>query len=140
VRLSIRVLLIAGATTWCAALFAAPVFNLSPVYEFFSAICHQQSARSWHIHGEPLAVCIRCASIYIGFLAGLLAFVKPNPRAFTRAAMATAAQWLLAVSVIDLVSLRVLTGVLLGAYAAPIVRTGVEQLFARRVRTANESM
>ena len=51
----------------------------------------------------------------------------------------TAMQWLLAVTVMDSELLRVLSGLLLGATAAPVIRTGVEEMFSR-VRTAHESM
>jgi hypothetical protein len=140
VKLPLRSLLILGATLWCLAIVAAPIFQLTPIYAVFSAICHQLPARSWHIHGEALAVCIRCAAIYFGFLAGLLILSKPNARWFTIAAGITAAEWLLAFAVFDSAILRALSGILLGASAAPIVRTGVEEMFARRVRTAHESM
>jgi len=48
-------------------------------------------------------------------------------------------QWLLAVTVLDSELLRVLSGLLLGATAAPVIRTGVEEMFSR-MRTAHESM
>lgn len=137
---SVRAALLFGTTLWCLAIVAAPLFHLTPIYLIFSAICHQLPARSWHIHGEPLAACIRCTAIYYGFLAGLLAFSKPRARWFRIAVAITAAEWLLAFAIFDSEILRTLSGILLGASAAPIVRTGVEELFARRVRTAHESM
>jgi hypothetical protein len=140
VKLPLRSLLILATTIWCLAIVAAPIFHLTPIYLAFSAICHQLPARSWHIHGESLAACIRCTAIYFGFLAGLLALSKPNARWFTIAAGITAAEWLLAFAVFDSAILRTLSGILLGASAAPIVRTGLEEMFARRVRTAHESM
>lgn len=142
-RLPLRSLLILGTTIWCLSIVAAPIFNLTPIYVFFSAICHQLPARSWHIHGEPLAACIRCTAIYVGFLAGLFTLSKPNARWFTIAVGITVAEWLLAFALFDSAILRTLSGILLGASAAPIVRTGLEEMFAllaRRVRTAHESM
>jgi uncharacterized membrane protein len=139
-RFSARSALLLGTTIWCLAIVAAPLFQLPPIYLIFSAICHQLPARSWHIHGEPLAVCIRCAAIYHGFLIGLLALPKPGARLFKIALAITAAEWLLAFTVFDSEILRALSGILLGASAAPIVRTGVEEMFAKRVRTAHESM
>ena len=44
------------------------------VYQFFHPICHQVEDRSFHILGEPLAVCIRCSSIYFAFLGGVLLY------------------------------------------------------------------
>ena len=129
-----------GAATWCLAIVAAPYFHLAPVYLFFSTICHQLPGRSWHLHGEPLAACIRCTSIYVGFLAGLVVLRTPNVRWLKLAATITLMEWLVAAAVFDSEILRVLSGVLLGATAAPIVRTGVEEMLTRSVRTAHESM
>jgi uncharacterized membrane protein len=132
--------LLAGAVIWCSAVFSAPVFHLYPLYSFFSSICHQLPDRSWHIHGEPLALCIRCTAISIGFFAGLLIFKEPDARRFTKAAAVTVLEWLLALAILDSEFLRVLSGILLGATAAPIIRTGVNELFTRRVRTAHDPM
>jgi uncharacterized membrane protein len=123
--------LICGAALWCLAIVAAPFFNIASIYEAFSIICHQQPARSWHIHGEPLAVCIRCASIYFGFFAGLLALRTPNVRWLKIALAVTMAEWLLAQVFLDSSLLRAMSGILLGGIAAPFVRAGVEQMFAR---------
>ena len=140
---SARAALLLGTTVWCLAIVAAPLFHLTPIYLFFSTICHQLPARSWHIHGEQLAVCIRCTAIYYGFLAGLLILSKPNARAFKIALVITATEWLVAFAVFDSEILRALSGIVLGASAAPIVRTGVEEMFARderlRISGANVS-
>jgi len=45
------------------------------IYYFFSPVCHQYDERSFHIFGYKLAVCSRCVSVYLGFLAGV--FVYP---------------------------------------------------------------
>jgi uncharacterized membrane protein len=137
---SVRAALLLGATVWCLAILAAPLFQWGPVYVFFSMICHQLPGRSWHLDGEPLALCIRCTSISFGFLAGLLVLHRPRIRWFTLAVAITAAEWLVAFVVFDSELLRALSGFLLGASAAPIVRSGVEEMFMRRVRTAYESM
>jgi len=64
---------------WCAGIIVAPVLkhaglngSADIVYSFFSRICHQNDARSFHVEGEKFGVCIRCSAIYFGFLAGLL--------------------------------------------------------------------
>jgi uncharacterized membrane protein len=126
-------ILVFGAALWCFAIIAAPVFHITSIYQFFSIICHQQSTRSWHIDGEPLAVCVRCASIYFGFLAGLLMLHTPNVRWLKLAIAATAAEWLFALLVMDIPLLRSMSGLLLGGVVAPFVRLGVEQMFARLV-------
>jgi uncharacterized membrane protein len=43
-----------------------------PIYRFFSRVCHQNPERVLHLLGYPLAVCIRCASIYFGFFIGIV--------------------------------------------------------------------
>lgn len=70
-----------GVLLWCFTLALAPVFAASGwsgpadfLYAFFHRICHQLEGRSFHIAGEPLAVCVRCSAIYFAFLAGTLAF------------------------------------------------------------------
>jgi uncharacterized membrane protein len=70
-----------GATAWCGMLLVAPIAasSGSPAlagvfYDFFRPICHQIDVRSLHLFGLPLAVCSRCSSIYVGFLAGTLAY------------------------------------------------------------------
>jgi uncharacterized membrane protein len=64
---------------WCAGIVAAPMLKHTGLqssgdvaYRFFSRVCHQDDARSFHLEGEKFGVCIRCSAIYFGFLAGLL--------------------------------------------------------------------
>lgn len=77
------VVIAGGVILWCAAIFLAPLFVAGSgpqeyigriLYEFFHRICHQLDDRSFHIAGEPLAVCMRCTSIYIAFVSGTLAY------------------------------------------------------------------
>ncbi|MBS1494542.1 MAG: DUF2085 domain-containing protein [Bacteroidetes bacterium] len=42
------------------------------IYYFFTPICHQQDARSFHLLGYKFAVCSRCTSIYLGFLIAVI--------------------------------------------------------------------
>jgi uncharacterized membrane protein len=139
VKRSVQLALILCSTVWCLAIVAAPLLELTPVYLFFSTICHQIPSRSWHIHGLQLGLCIRCTSLSLGFLGGLLLLRVPNVRWLKISIAITALEWLLAVTVVDSETLRVLSGLLLGAIAAPVVRTGLEETFIR-VRTAHESM
>ena len=44
------------------------------VYKGFSAACHQMPERSFHLWGLPLAVCARCAGLYVGAAAGVLLY------------------------------------------------------------------
>ena len=75
--------ILAGATLWCLGLIAAPVlvsyfgslaFFSHWMYSFYHTVCHQLDGRSFHVLGEPLVVCSRCASIYFAFLVGTLLY------------------------------------------------------------------
>ena len=80
-RLTYAVILL-GAALWCGLIVCAPVALAAPrfhplgtmLYAFFSPLCHQIDSRSFHVFGEPLAVCARCSSIYFGFFLGALAY------------------------------------------------------------------
>lgn len=60
----------------------------SPIYSFFSYICHQIPERSLHLAGHQMAVCSRCFGVYFGLFAGTLAYplvrrideIEPLPR------------------------------------------------------------
>ena len=41
-------------------------------FQFFELLCHQDTARSFTINGEQMAVCSRCLGIYTSFLIGIL--------------------------------------------------------------------
>lgn len=72
-------LLVLGTFLWVGAIVAAPLAEARGIaaggfiYEAFHTICHQQPERSFHLAGEPLAVCHRCTGLYLGFFVGLLA-------------------------------------------------------------------
>ena len=124
--------LLAGSILWCAAIIAAPFINLSPVYAFFSIICHQDPARSWQISGAPLPVCIRCASIYFSFLASLCCGLPRSVRWLRMSIVFMLAEFAVARLFIDSAFLRSISGILVGAATAPFVRQGVEEMFFRR--------
>lgn len=120
--------LLAGATLWCLSILAAPVFGLSWVYALFSRICHQDPTRSWHIAGEPLAVCIRCTSIYVAFTVSLWLGLKTNVRWLRVSVLLMVCEFILARLVIDEALLRSLSGVLVGLASAPFVRQAFEEI------------
>ena len=122
------VALLVGSTLWCLGIIAAPVLGLSWVYEFFSRICHQDPQRSWHLFGEPLPVCIRCASIYFAFTASLWLGLKTNVRWLRIALLFMICEFVTARFVIDAALLRSLSGILAGLSAAPFVKQGVEEI------------
>ncbi|MGD9562694.1 MAG: DUF2085 domain-containing protein [Pyrinomonadaceae bacterium] len=79
---------------WVLAIVLAPVARgfgwgiASPLYEFFSYICHQLPERSLYLLHHQLAVCSRCFGVYFGLLAGLIVYplwrrmddIEPLPR------------------------------------------------------------
>jgi uncharacterized membrane protein len=120
--------LLAGTTLWCLAIVSGPLLGVPAVYEFFSIICHQDPARSWHILGEPLPVCIRCASIYFGFLASLWLGIHARVRWLRVSIALMLAEFIFARLFIDAAVLRSISGILVGLSAAPFVRKGVEEI------------
>jgi uncharacterized membrane protein len=69
---------LAFVAAWDLAIVSAPVARAgglngfsSPLYTFFSFICHQMPARSFYIDGEPFGVCTRCFGVYLGLLVGV---------------------------------------------------------------------
>src|SRR5215471_21798892 len=120
--------LLAGATIWCLSIVAAPLLGLSWVYSLFSRICHQDPSRSWHLAGEPLAVCTRCTSIYIGFTASLWLGVKANVQWLRLSILLMLCEFVIARLVLDTAVLRSVSGVLVGLSAAPFVKQGIEEI------------
>jgi len=80
-----------GIGAWLAAIFWAPYLRSHSrpgarlVYSVFSPVCHQLSSRSFHIFGQPLAVCARCLGIYAGFFIGVSLY--PFLRGFDEASL-----------------------------------------------------
>jgi uncharacterized membrane protein len=84
----------AVVAVWVAFIVAAPLISIagisgsSPIYTFFSYICHQIPERSLHLAGHQLAVCSRCFGVYMGLLGGMLLYplwrpvgeIEPIPR------------------------------------------------------------
>ena len=120
--------LLAASTLWCLAILAAPMLGLSWVYEFFSRICHQDPTRSWYIFGEPLPVCIRCASIYFAFTASLWFGLKTNVRWLRISIAVMICEFVVARLFLDAALLRSFSGILVGLSAAPFVRQGIEEI------------
>ena len=120
--------LLAGATLWCLSIVAAPLFGLSWIYDFFSRICHQDPSRSWHLAGEPLAVCVRCASIYFAFTASLWLGLRTSVRWLRLSILLMICEFVFARLVVDVSLLRSFSGILVGLSAAPFVKQAVEEL------------
>ncbi len=125
-------LLLVLAATWVSAILIAPLIDSRAIYTFFSTICHQVAERSWFLAGEPLAACIRCTSVYVGFLSGLVLRIPPDKRLLR----ASVALLLLEVCVahfwMDFEIARALSGILVGAGAAGFVSEGIQGLILER--------
>jgi uncharacterized membrane protein len=127
------------AALWISVIFAAPLLENRAIYAFFSVVCHQIPARSWFLAGEPLAACIRCMSIYAGFLIALVLHLPP-------------AKWFLRVSVVlllvevtvahfwvDFEFARASSGLLLGLAGAGFVSEGLQELLSKWGRYRSSS-
>lgn len=77
------VAVLSGALAWCSLFLLAPLSCAASgdaggvggaIYRALHLVCHQIPERSLHLLGWPLAVCVRCSAIYVGFLAGVLLY------------------------------------------------------------------
>lgn len=101
---AVRVWLVTSAAVfvWVALIVAAPLFLSggmtsvsSPIYNFFSYICHQMPERSLHLLSHQMAVCSRCFGVYFGLLAGIVVYpvwrsideIDPIPRVWLFASL-----------------------------------------------------
>ena len=93
---------LAVVSIWVLLIVAAPVAKAngfaafsSPLYHFFSFICHQMPERSFHVAGEQFGVCSRCFGVYFGLVAGFVIYplwrniadIEPLPRFWLFASM-----------------------------------------------------
>jgi len=144
---AMRVWLVSCAVTlgWLLLILAAPIAKAngltsisSPLYHFFSFICHQIPARSFHIDGEQFGVCSRCFGVYFGLLLGFAVYplwrrideTESIPRIWLFLSLVPiAVDWSLTVFGIweNTFTSRFVTGLILGvACATYIVPAGVE--------------
>jgi uncharacterized membrane protein len=129
-----QIIVLVGSGIWCWMIVAAPIFHLHLIYSFFSTICHQDPLRSWQIHGEPLAACVRCSSIYFGFFLSTLLLLRPNPTHLKIAVALSIGEFILARVLFDSPWLRGTTGLILGAAVAPFVLVGIREMSEMRFR------
>ena len=142
---------------WLLLIVLPPVFAAngqsslsSPLYQFFSYLCHQMPHRSFHILEHQLAVCSRCFGVYFGLLAGLIAYplwrsienIEPLPRIWLFASMVPIGiDWSL--GMLDIWqnnhASRFITGLILGVgcatYIMPALVEIVRNFSKHRVRT-----
>jgi uncharacterized membrane protein len=80
-----------GLFVWLAGIVLTPVMVSSGIpwltklgnwgYFFFDPVCHQISSRSFIFSGYPMAVCVRCFSVYLaGFFLCLILFRRRKIR------------------------------------------------------------
>lgn len=102
--------IVAVTWVWTATLVAAPSIAVHPgsagaamsalTYMAGSLVCHQMSARSFHLEGAQLPVCARCLGLYVGASLGALAWAVRWRRARRRRSSIRALKSLRAVLVI----------------------------------------
>ncbi|KER10355.1 MAG: hypothetical protein HY22_05660 [[Candidatus Thermochlorobacteriaceae] bacterium GBChlB] len=107
------------------------------LYGFFRGVCHQQGERCIYLFGYPMALCARCAAIYLGI--GLGSAVLP--RLSRRTDLLTGLLVSLALMGVDRLLeflnvygadfyLRAFTGFLFGLSLAPFLFSALSELFA----------
>ena len=123
-----------AAAVWVAAIVAAPVAIHGPstvvsrgaaaVYLAASLVCHQRPERSFSLQGRPLAVCARCAALYVAALAGgvcaLLLGIAAPEAAGARLLLALAALPTLATWSIEHAGIAPLSNVIRALAALPL--------------------
>jgi uncharacterized membrane protein len=124
---------------WVLTIVLAPIAKAggllalsSPLYSFFSFICHQIPDRSFHVEGEQFAVCSRCFGVYFGLVLGIAAYplwrgvddTEPLPRVWLFLSLIPiSVDWSLTVLGIweNTQLSRFLTGLLLGVACATFI-------------------
>ena len=141
---SILALLAAG---WVFLILFAPIaetYNLTnvstPLYNFFSYLCHQIPSRSFHFENHAFAVCSRCFGVYFGLLLGFIIYpflrsiekAEPFPRSWLFLAMIPmGVDWSLGVFDIweNTHFSRFTTGLILGAACAVFIVPALIDIF-----------
>lgn len=139
---------------WVGLIVGAPLLTAlgipelsSPLYLFFSYICHQIPERSLNLAAHQMAVCSRCFGVYGGLLTGIAIYplwrpideVEPIPRFWLFLALIPVAlDWsLTAFGIWENTHVsRLITGLILGfacaTFIVPAVVEVVRHLSARR--------
>ena len=132
---------------WVFVILLAPVAAMndltgvsSPVYGFFSYLCHQMPSRSFHLDNHAFAVCSRCFGVYFGLLFGFVIYPFIRPIGETEplsriwlflSLVPITIDWSLGVfGIWDNTHLsRFLTGLILGAACAVFIIPALVELF-----------
>ncbi len=145
---------------WAFAIVLAPITKLngltsisSPLYAFFSYMCHQISERSFHIAHEQFGVCSRCFGVYFGLFAGFAIYplwrnideIEPIPRFWLFLSLIPIAiDWSLTMFGIweNNHASRFITGLILGIACATFIVPAIVEItrnLTHRRRTADGS-
>lgn len=117
----------------------------SPLYFFFSHLCHQMPERSFHLGDHQLAVCSRCFGVYFGLLLGLAIYplwrsienIDPLPRIWLFASMIPIAiDWSLGAFGIwdNNHASRFITGLILGVGCATYIMPALVEIVRNLVQ------
>jgi uncharacterized membrane protein len=136
----------AVALVWVLLILLPPIAKAngyteisSPVYSFFSFICHQMPDRSFHIEGEKFGVCSRCFGVYFGLLLGFFIYpllrrideIEPIPRIWLFLSLVPAGiDWSLGVFGLweNTFTSRFLTGLILGVACATFIVPAIVEI------------
>lgn len=121
----------------------------SPLYKFFSYICHQMPERSFHVLGHQFGVCSRCFGVYFGVLLGFVIYplwrpideIEPLPRFWLFLSLIPiAVDWSLGIFGIweNTHWSRFITGMILGVSCATYIVPAVVEI--RRNLTVRKGM
>ena len=132
---------------WMFMILLAPIAeanNLTsistPLYKFFSYICHQIPSRSFQLENHSFAVCSRCFGVYFGLFFGAIIYplfrsieeIEPLPRTWLFLALIPMAiDWSLGVFGIweNTFFSRFFTGTIVGTACAVFIIPALVELF-----------
>ena len=154
---AIRVWIISSAVVliWLLLILGAPVLKAggyqsvsTPIYHFFSFICHQLPERSFHVEGEKFAVCSRCFGVYFGLLLGFLIYplwrsideIDPLPRFWLFLSLIPIGiDWTLGIFGIweNTFASRFITGLILGIACATFMMPALVEITRNLTRIAS---
>ena len=135
------------ACLWCLLALAPPILHAFEHHTSavitraaLSPVCHQIASRSFAFGGRPMAVCARCAGVYLGFLAGCL-FVTmalrptappPGRNVLMLAGAPCALEWVIEKAGFwsGNMNVRAATGVIFGFVVAFYVIPAVDEMLA----------
>ena len=131
---------------WVFLIIFAPVAKASgwidissPIYSFYSYLCHQKPLRSFHILEHQFAVCSRCFGVYFGLLFGFIIYpfirsienIEPLPRIWLFLSLVPMGiDWMLGFFDIweNTHASRFITGLILGAACAIYIIPAIVEL------------